>query len=104
MFNKKLEKQFDEYTIKYYISDSSIYSSMDEIVNSGIEFETAEVYDKGDVGMKYFGGTYSFDVFLQMYDKIKEDIDTLSLKLPEKIGSIDISTDDKYIRLIKKDI
>ena len=93
---------FKDYYMKYYEYDSSIYDAINTIISSGINFSEVRVTDKGDVGMKYFGGKYSFDDFMAIYERIKLDIDTLGLYFVENKDSIQISTEEKDIILVTK--
>jgi len=94
---------FKDYYMKYYEYDSSIYDAINTIISSEINFSEVRVTDKGDVGLKYFGGKYSFDDFMNVYEKIKLDIDTLGLYFGENKDSIQISTEEKDIILVTKD-
>ena len=102
MIEKSYEREYKGYLMKSYHCDS-IYGVIDDIISSNINFSSVEVTDKGDVGMRYFGGQYTYETFLQMYDGIKQDIDTLSLKMYDGEGSIEISTDDGSVILLTKD-
>ncbi len=102
MFKKSLESMFNDYYMKYYDYDSSIYDAINTIINSGINFSEVRVTDKGDVGMKYFGGKYSFDDFMTIYERIKLDIDTLGLYFGKNNDSIQISIEEKDIILVTK--
>ena len=102
MIEKMYEREYHGYLMKGYRCDS-VYSVIDKITQSDVRFERVEVSDKGDVGMKYFGGDYSYEEFLSIYDRIRLDIDTLSLTLPGDAGSVEISTDDKSVIILTKD-
>lgn len=103
MFNKIYERQYKEYIMKGYNFSGSVYDAINSFLESNIEFSTIEATDKGDVGMKYFGGEYSYDEFMQIYNKIKFDIDTLSMNLKSGIGSIELDTSSKNIILLTRD-
>ena len=102
MFTKTLDSKYNDYYMKFYEYDSSIYDAIDLIINSEINFSKVNISDKGDLGMKYFGGKYSFDDFIQIYKGIKLDIDTLSLYFGDDLNIIQISTDSKDIILFTK--
>lgn len=101
---KKIKDIYDEGMFyKYYNCDCSIYEAMDTVLNSNIEIKTVEVSDVGDNSMRYFGGKYSYDDFMNIYDRVRSDIDTLSLTLMDNKGYIGFSTGIDSIRLVVKD-
>lgn len=104
MFNKKFEREYRNNYYKGYSSDSSIYEVINIIMNSDISFKSVTLSDRGDVGLKYFGGEYSYEKFCIIYEDIKSDIDTLSFNFLDNSGSIEVSISDKTIILVTNNI
>ncbi len=99
MFYKVNEKKFEDNTIvKSYKSDSSIYDVIDTVLSSSDGISSITVTDQGDVGMKYFGGTYSFDDFMLIYDRIKLDIEHLNINFQD--CKIDFDIPEEWICLL----
>ena len=101
MLDKKIDREYKGNFYKGYTFDGSIFDAIEIITNSDLEIISVEITDKGDIGMKYFGGEYSYEKFLKMYDDIKFSIDTISFNLKHDT-SIEISLEDKDIILITK--
>ena len=66
----KDERSMDGFYKKYY-RDNEITFTIDSLVESNPDVSFVSAEDMGDVGMRTFGGRYSFDEFAELYPDIR---------------------------------
>ncbi len=106
MILKKMntEKFDDEYYTLYEYEDSSYtYEIINKIIESKLNIKSVGLSDNGDVGMKYFGGKYSFNDFLNLYNRISlSDIEVISFCIEENT-IMKIYPEEKSVLVISND-
>ncbi len=103
MFNIKFQTIHNEYTMKGYTFDESIYDVIDKVMNSNIVFNKVTISDSGDVGMKLFDREYTYEKFLDIYDKLRSKMDGFALHFADGTGFIDFDIESNCIILVSKD-
>lgn len=103
MFTKTGEREYENKYFKTYNYDCSLRDCINNIIDSNIQVEKVSITDNGDVGMKYFGGEYSYDDFLSIYDKLISDIDVIKMSLKNET-LIRIYSSPKIVGLVTTDI
>ncbi len=102
MFNKVFEDKFNDEFIKGYRL-SQQYTTLDIVKffqDAGILIKNIHVSENADLGMKNIQGNYSLDDFLNKYNLIKKNIDSIMLSLDGN-NQVYVSNDN-YVSLMSK--
>lgn len=89
--------------LTYYSFEGSVFDIIDDIIQSGLEFSKVFMYDDGDVGLKYFGGEYTWDEFLNTYERVCCDIGYMVFEIANNVGRIIINVPDGSLFFSRED-